>query len=167
MKMMRHSLALSCLVVTQLACADITVPMFATTDQGFGQSVGSVLIQATKDGLLLTPDLHGLSPGPHGFHIHQTPSCADNGMAAGGHFDPQKTAKHRGPFSDQGHLGDLPVLMVNADGSVKTPVLAPRIKDLSTIAHKSLMVHEGGDNYSDTPEKQGGGGGRMDCGIIP
>ncbi len=29
------------------------------------------------------------------------------------------------------------------------------------------MIHAGGDNYSDTPEKLGGGGARVACGVIP
>ncbi|MRR17699.1 MAG: superoxide dismutase [Cu-Zn] SodC1, partial [Deltaproteobacteria bacterium] len=30
----------------------------------------------------------------------------------------------------------------------------------------SLMIHVGGDNYSDVPEKLGGGGGRLACGVV-
>jgi Cu-Zn family superoxide dismutase len=28
------------------------------------------------------------------------------------------------------------------------------------------MIHEGGDNYRDTPEPLGGGGGRIACGVV-
>ncbi len=30
-----------------------------------------------------------------------------------------------------------------------------------------LVIHEGGDNYSDTPKPLGGGGGRIACGVVP
>ena len=87
-------------------------------------------------------------------------------MAAGGHLDSNKTDKHLGPYDDKGHFGDLPILYVNADGTATTPVLAPRLHKISQISQHALMVHSGGDNYSDTPEKLGGGGARMVCGII-
>ena len=60
-----------------------------------------------------------------------------------------KTEHHLGPYNDKGHLGDLPAIYINADGSVTTPVLAPRLKVSDIIGH-SLMIHNGGDNYSDT-----------------
>ena len=124
-------------------------------------------ITATDDpkGVLLTPDLNTLPPGIHGMHIHENPSCADSGMAAGGHFDPQHTGKHLGPYNNQGHLGDLPALTVTADGRATLPVLAPRLKVADLKGH-SLIIHAGGDNYSDTPP-MGGGGARIACGVIP
>ena len=45
-------------------------------------------------------------------------------------------------------------------------VLAPRIKHISEITGHALMIHAGGDNYADLPEKLGGGGARMVCGVI-
>ena len=87
------------------------------------------------------------------------------GLAAGGHYDPANTGKHLGPYA-QGHLGDLPALYVDADGTATTPVLAPRLK-LEDLAGRSIMIHAGGDNYSDSPKSLGGGGARVACGTIP
>lgn len=151
---------------TQLLAAEINVPMYFTAKSGVGQSVGSVTITETKYGLMFTPHLQGLKPGVHGFHVHVNPSCDDNGMAAGGHLDPQNTGKHLGPYNDQGHLGDLPALFVNGDGTSTLPVLAPRLHQLNDVIGHSLMIHEGGDNYSDAPAKLGGGMGRMVCGVV-
>ncbi len=64
--------------------------------------------------------------------------------AAGGHLDPQNTGKHEGP-EGQGHLGDLPVLVVNNDGIASEPVTAPRLKSLDEVKDKALMIHVGGD----------------------
>ena len=86
------------------------------------------------------------------------------GQAAGGHFDPKKTGKHLGPNGD-GHLGDLPVLVVDKDGKATTPVVASRLKVADLKGH-SLMIHAGGDNYSDTPKPLGGGGARVACGVV-
>lgn len=143
--------------------ANTSVKMVAT--DASKSDVGIVMITETPHGLLFTPQLKGLVPGMHGFHIHQNPSCDDHGMAAGGHFDPDKTGKHLGPYNDKGHLGDLPVLYVGADGTASVPVLAPRLKSIADIKKHALMIHEGGDTYSEPPTL-GGGGSRMECGLI-
>jgi Cu-Zn family superoxide dismutase len=140
--------------------------MHITVENGIGEVAGSVEISETKDGLLFTPNLHGLTPGAHGFHLHQFASCDNNGMAAGGHLDPLMTGKHLGPYNDNGHLGDLPVLLVDSDGTATTPVLAPRLHHIADINNIAIMVHHAGDNYSDEPAKLGGGGSRMVCGVI-
>jgi Cu-Zn family superoxide dismutase len=86
------------------------------------------------------------------------------GLAAGGHYDPAGAGRHAGPY-ENGHLGDLPALYVDANGKANNPVLAPRLK-LSDLKGRSLMIHAGGDNYSDNPKKLGGGGARMACGVL-
>lgn len=154
------------LFVTTVVFADVTIPIYFTTKKGFGKPVGIIVISETPYGLLFTPHLYGLPPGIHGFHIHENPSCDQDGMAAGGHFDPKHTGKHLGPYNDHGHLGDLPALTVTADKAVTLPVLAPRIKHITEIKNHSIMIHAGGDNYSDEPMKLGGGGMRMICGVI-
>ncbi|WP_105664016.1 superoxide dismutase [Cu-Zn] SodC [Cronobacter dublinensis] len=169
-------LTLAALVL--LACgaaqaASEEVDMRLATEKGVGQSVGTVKISETDKGLEFAPDLNGLPPGDHGFHIHANGSCEPAmkegkmvaAEAAGGHFDPQKTGKHAGPDGD-GHLGDLPVLSVNNDGKATDPVTAPRIKTLKEVKGKALMIHIGGDNMADHPKPLGGGGGRYACGVI-
>ena len=145
----------------------VTIPMHLTNESQ--TLVGYVTATDTKYGLMLTPNLTGLVPyipaGVHGFHIHTNSSCANMGMAAGGHLDPTNTKKHLGPYSTYGHLGDLPAVYVNADGTLLLPVVAPRLKVSDILGH-SLMIHDGGDNYSDDPKPLGGGGMRMVCGVI-
>ncbi|MBK2028047.1 superoxide dismutase family protein [Francisella noatunensis] len=120
-----------------------------------------------QEGMLITPYLYNLpASSVHGMHIHINPSCDDDGMAAGGHWDPDNTGKHLGPYNDNGHKGDLPELVVNADGTATEPIVAPRLDSLEELEGHSLMIHEGGDNYSDTPKPLGGGGTRMWCGVI-
>jgi Cu-Zn family superoxide dismutase len=85
-------------------------------------------------------------------------------QAAGSHFDPDKSGKHEGPYS-AGHAGDLPPLYVGSDGKATTPVLAPRLKTSDLKGH-SVMIHAGGDNFSDQPQPLGGGGGRIACGVV-
>lgn len=172
--MKRFSLAVLALVVCAGAqAASEEVEMNLVTAQGVGQSVGSVKISETDKGLEFAPDLKALPPGEHGFHVHAKGSCqpaikegkASAAEAAGGHLDPQHTGKHEGP-EGAGHLGDLPVLVVNNDGKATDPVVAPRLKKLTDVKGKALMVHVGGDNMSDQPKPLGGGGARYACGVI-
>ena len=87
------------------------------------------------------------------------------GLAAGGHFDPQQTGNHMGPFSNEGHLGDLPGLFVADDGTATLEILAPRIA-VADVAGRALIIHGGSDNFSDAPTPLGGGGARIACGVI-
>ena len=144
----------------------VVVKLYRVAKTGHGQFVGTVTAKDTQYGLLLTPDLTGLKPGLHAFHLHVEPNCSDFGKAAGGHLDPYKTNRHAGPYSDKGHLGDLPALCVSPNGDVTTSVLAPRLKVVDILGH-SMMIHMHGDNHSDVPKKYGGGGPRVICGVVP
>ncbi|MCQ4445132.1 superoxide dismutase [Cu-Zn] SodC [Enterobacter cloacae] len=172
--MKRFVLALVTLVVCAGAqAASDEVEMNLVTSQGVGQSIGTVKITETDKGLEFAPNLKALPPGEHGFHVHANGSCqpalkegkASAAESAGGHFDPQHSGKHEGP-NGKGHLGDLPVLVVNNDGKATEPVVAPRLKKLAEIKGKALMIHVGGDNMSDRPKPLGGGGVRYACGVI-
>ena len=174
---MKATALLMVLVWAALAAATVqadplVIDMHYVTEKGVGKKIGTVAATKTPYGTLFTPRLAGLSPGLHGFHIHQNPSCEPGkkngkivpGLGAGGHYDPGKTGSHKGPYAD-GHLGDLPPLYADSAGKAEHPVLAPRVK-LSDLKGRSLMVHAHGDNYSDEPKKLGGGGGRVACGVI-
>ena len=149
------------------------VEMNLVTADGIEDAIGTISFEDTDHGLLLTPDLSELPPGVYGFHVHENASCEpgenDSGemqaaAKAGGHYDPEDTGSHEGPYGN-GHLGDLPVLIVDEDGNATLPVLAPRLT-FEDMQGRSLMIHEGGDNYSDEPKPLGGGGSRMACGAI-
>lgn len=155
----------TCLVEVSVNAATIQVNMYRTTTQGQGPSVGSIILTDTRYGLLIIPNLTDLPPGIHGFHVHEHPSCDHHGEDAGGHLDPKQTGNHLGPYSNKGHLGDLPALTVNDKGVANLPILAPRLK-VRNLKNHALMIHAGGDNYSDIPEKLGGGGARIACGVI-
>ncbi|MDR3089513.1 MAG: superoxide dismutase family protein [Desulfobulbaceae bacterium] len=165
-------MVLASLVLASNAWAETVVPMNAVDDKGEGTAIGEIVAADSQYGLVLTPRLHGLPPGLHGFHVHQNASCAalekdgkmTSALAAGGHFDPDASGKHGEPWGD-GHLGDLPPLYVNNQGEATQPVLAPRLKAADLLGH-SLMIHQGGDNHADTPAPLGGGGGRIACGVV-
>ena len=140
--------------------------------EGAGHIVGTVVAKDTKNGLLFIVNVTGLTPGEHGLHIHENPDLGPGlkdgimkvGLAAGGHFDPMQTKKHLGPYGN-GHLGDLPKVYADSDGTVKAQVLAPRIKALD-VAGRPIIIHSGGDNYFYEPDEMGGGKERVIGGIL-
>lgn len=151
------------------AAADsVTVTLNAATMKGAGPEVGTVTLADGPYGLMVTPDLHGLEPGPHGLHVHANPACGPSTAggtttpagAAGGHYDPAGSGRHAGPYGD-GHLGDLPNLVVEADGTATIPVVAPRLH-LADVRGRGLMIHAGPDRYTGRAP----GGARGYCGVI-
>jgi Cu-Zn family superoxide dismutase len=144
----------------------------AVTPVNVGPARGTIAIEQKPYGVVFTPSLTGLAPGLHGFHVHEHGSCEPDqkkgkptaALAAGSHYDPPKTNQHGAPWG-MGHRGDLPALFVNAKGDATHPVLAPRLK-LNELKGRALVIHAGGDNYSDTPEPLGGGGERIACAVI-
>ena len=162
------------LLTTMAGALSQKVVFHKISKEGVGKKIGSVQLKDAREGLLLKPSLQDLPPGPHGFHVHQNPDCSPAkkngnmiaGAAAGGHYDPGHTGKHKGPYKQSGHAGDLPVLMVNGKGQATTPTLAPHLA-VSQVRGHAIIIHQGSDNYSDHPEPLGGGGARIACGIVP
>ena len=167
------SLFTAVLAASGAARADYKVEMNSVDANGVGASIGTVRIAAKPGrGVVFTPQLKGLPAGKHGFHVHEAGNCGakdkDGKMSpaemAGGHYDPAKAGKHAGP-EGEGHKGDLPTLEVAADGTATKAVSAEHLA-LKDLDGKSLMIHEGGDNYADQPKPLGGGGTRIACGVI-
>ena len=150
----------------------VEAAMNLVSPDGIGSSIGTVTFTDTDAGVEIKTNLHGLPAGQHGFHVHEKGDCgpADkNGVmtaaqAAGGHYDPDKTGKHLGPEGG-GHKGDLPFLTVNASGEANVILSVKGVK-ADDFKGRALMIHGGGDNYSDMPEELGGGGARIACGVI-
>lgn len=151
----------------------LQAPMTLVTAGGTGKMIGTVTITESPNGLVFTPALTDLPAGPHGYHVHENGSCGVNEKdgkkvaagAAGGHYDPHGSKQHLGPTGN-GHLGDLPPLVVGGDGRATVSVTAPHLTRLADVKGKALMIHAGGDNYADKPQPLGGGGERIACGVI-
>jgi Cu-Zn family superoxide dismutase len=164
---------LAIIVATGIAAAQqLSFDINRISDTGVGEKIGTATVmEGKKSGVTFKMAVKGLPKGQRGFHVHEKGDCGPAmkqgkmtaGVAAGEHYDPDGAKSHKGPKGG-GHKGDLPALTATARGINQT-VHAPNLK-LSDIAGRSLVIHEGGDNYSDQPEN-GGGKGRIACGIIP
>jgi Cu-Zn family superoxide dismutase len=170
---MRRLSVFACLLVvsTGALAKELKVDVNKISDSGVGDKIGEITISESAKGASFKVAVTGVPKGEHGFHVHENGNCGSGikdgkavaGLAAGNHYDPEGTKSHEGPGGD-GHKGDTPKLSATDDGIEQT-VTAPRLK-LADIAGRSIVIHEGGDNYSDNPEN-GGGKGRIACGVIP
>ncbi len=125
----------------------------ATLMDAAGQRVGRVWLQERhgSGGVDVSARVWHLSPGFHGFHIHATGRCDPPGFtSAGGHLNPTGA-------SHGAHAGDLPSLLVNADGTGKLATATDRftIADLRDADGSAVMVHSGPDNFANIPPRYG------------
>lgn len=147
----------------------LIVDMYQVTPDEVGKKTGTITLRQADEGLVFNPNILGLTEGMHGFHIHQNPSCEPGekdgekiaALAAGGHYDPENKGSHTGP-DGEGHLGDLPMLRVNQDGTQQQIIVNGL--QLDKVRNRSLVVHEGKDDYSSDPA--GNSGPRIACGVM-
>lgn len=160
------------LIATGVALAQqLTVEVNRISDAGVGEKIGTVVVSEGKGGVSFKVSVKGVPKGQRGFHVHEKGDCGaaskdgkmTAGFAAGPHYDPAGTHTHKGP-NGGGHKGDLPALTASDKGISQT-VKAPQLK-LADVRGRAIMIHAGGDNYTDTPEN-GGGAGRIACGVVP
>jgi Cu-Zn family superoxide dismutase len=119
-----------------------------------------------KDKVRVEATITGLTPGKHGFHIHEKGDCsAPDASSAGGHFNPTGMP-HAGPGEHQRHVGDFGNVEADASGQAK---YAQSFSDLkfdgdASIIGKGVIVHEKADDLKTQPS--GDAGGRVACGVI-
>lgn len=128
---------------------------------------GFVSFRPKSDGTEVVAMVGNLTPGAHGFHIHEKGDCsAPDATSAGAHFNPAGHA-HGDPGQGEHHAGDLPQLMADASGNA---MLTIRLAGL-TIGHgesdvigRGLIVHAAPDDYTTQPT--GNSGARVACAVI-
>lgn len=132
-----------------------------------GSSVsGIVTFEAAQGGVRVVAHISGLSPGKHGFHIHEFGDCSsENGLSAGGHFNPT-SMPHSMPASEKRHIGDLGNIIAGADGKADLDYVDPMIAFTgeNSIIGRGVIVHEKEDDLKTQPT--GDAGGRLACGVV-
>lgn len=137
-----------------------------------GNQVGKARLTQEEDKVAVHVRVHDLPPGFHGFHVHAVGECNPPFTSAGGHFD-LNARTHRD------HSGDLPVLLVNSDGTANAKVNTDRfvVADLFDADGSAMIIHASPDNYANIPNRYvaepdattlatGDAGGRIACGVV-
>ena len=132
-----------------------------------GQDVqGEVLFQQTEQGVRVKVVARGLTPGMHGFHVHEVGDCsAPDFESAGEHFAPGGHP-HGAPAASS-HAGDLGNVEADANGTVETEVMAQHVElkaGSRSIAGRAIVIHAQPDDLTSQPS--GNAGARVACGVI-
>lgn len=127
---------------------------------------GWVSFEPMGDHVHVTAEVKGLTPGKHGFHVHEKGDCSSgDGKSAGGHFNPTG-APHGGPDAEQRHVGDLGNLEADDTGVARYDRMdmVLRLSGEHSILGRAIIVHAGGDDFTTQPT--GAAGARIACGVI-
>ena len=134
-----------------------------------GERIGVATLSDTAGTLVLAISVGQLTPGLHGLHFHAQATCTPPSFSsAGPHFNP--TGRKHGRLNPEGpHLGDLPNLLVQPDGSADTAFSVPAelaARDSTSLvrAGGALVVHADPDDERTDPS--GNSGERVACAVI-
>lgn len=142
----------------------------ATLVDAGGVARASASAVQSADAIRLQVSAINMAPGAYGAHVHMTGRCDAPGFeSAGGHWNP--TNHQHGRNNPAGmHKGDLPNLMVGADGRGTLEVSIP-YASISGAANRlldsdgaALVIHSGPDDYRTDPS--GNSGARIACGVF-
>ncbi len=137
-----------------------------------GQSVGTVRAWQTAGGVTFRIDATGLPHGVHGIHVHSVGRCdGPDFTSAGPHWNPagrkHGTANPAGP-----HAGDLPNVIVAANGTLGETLTLSGANMLGAGAAgvlldadgAALVLHATADDYATDPS--GNSGARIACAVL-
>jgi Cu-Zn family superoxide dismutase len=130
------------------------------------ETTGIVKFTQTSEGIKIVADVKGLTPGKHGFHIHQFGDCSLlDGKSAGGHFNPDDK-KHGAPDGSERHVGDLGNLVADEEGNAHFEWTDSYISftGMNSVLGRAIIVHAGEDDLTSQPT--GNAGARLACGVI-
>jgi len=128
---------------------------------------GTVTFTGVADGVRVHAEIAGLTPGKHGFHVHEFGDCsAADASSAGGHFNPT-SQPHAGPDAAARHEGDMGNVEADASGNAKLDYVDHQISltdDAKSTIGRSVVVHAKADDLKTQPS--GDSGPRIACGVI-
>ena len=134
---------------------------------GANKVSGTVTFTEVADGVQVQAEIRGLSPGKHGFHVHEFGDCsAAEASSAGAHFNPTNKP-HAGPDASERHVGDMGNVEADASGTAKLSYLDHDMSlanDQRSIIGRSVVVHAKADDLKSQPA--GDSGARIACGVI-
>jgi len=161
---------LPALVSGQSTAKHVSPPLkaIAVLHPAAGNNVtGTVTFTEVEDGVRVDAAITGLTPGKHGFHVHELGDCsAPDAGSAGGHFNPTNKP-HGGADALERHVGDMGNVDADASGAAKLTYLDHRMSlanDRRSIIGRAVVVHAKPDDLKTQPS--GDSGARVACGVI-
>jgi Cu-Zn family superoxide dismutase len=143
---------------------------FTESDQG---GMGGPTGRGTGKFVTITLAVSGLKPGLHGVHLHAVGKCTPDFAAAGGHFDPGPAGNPDPDANHPFHMGDLPQLVVNANGKGVERMVTTRVTlsdgplSIFDADGTAIIIHANADQGITGEARSGvSGGPRIACGVI-
>ena len=131
-----------------------------------GRNMGSASATQAGNSIRIVVDGMGLPLGAHGAHVHAVGACSPPDFtSAGPHWNP--TQRQHGKDNPAGaHAGDLPNLLIGADGrgSLQYTIPGARPADMMDGDGAAIVIHATADDYRTDPS--GNSGGRIACGVF-
>lgn len=127
---------------------------------------GMITFTQTDQGVKVVAHLEGLTPGKHGFHVHEFGDCsAPDATSAGGHFNPTQMT-HGAPTDAARHSGDLGNIVADEKGVADLEWVDPmmQLSGPQSIIGRAVIVHAKEDDLKTQPT--GNAGAREGCGVI-
>jgi Cu-Zn family superoxide dismutase len=165
-----HTLLMAGLLALTLGGMQVT----AATQPMIGKAVlrptsgnkvqGWIKFSSKGSSLRVWGEVNGLTPGKHGFHVHEFGDCsAPDGASAGGHFA-LLSQKHGSPVMPGHHAGDMGNLDADAQGVAKFDLTVMVPMGINAVLGRGVIVHEKVDDFKTQPS--GASGSRLACGVI-
>lgn len=131
-----------------------------------GNVHGVVTFEATEGGIKVVADVSGLTPGKHGFHIHEFGDCSSSDYKSAGSHLRAPDEVHAGPNDPNRHIGDMGNLVADAKGNAHLALVDNKLSltGPNSILGRAIIIHEGEDDLTTQPT--GNAGGRAACGTI-
>ncbi|WRX33759.1 Superoxide dismutase [Theobroma cacao] len=165
--------------------------------KGDSKVEGVVTLTQDDDGpTTVNVRITGLTPGPHGFHLHEFGDTTNGCMSTGAHFNPNNMT-HGAPEDKVRHAGDLGNIVANADGVAEATIVDKQVlfkpmflsdklcasvqacpfscvsiplSGPNAIIGRALVVHELEDDLGKGGHElsltTGNAGGRLACGVV-
>ncbi|XP_064089507.1 LOW QUALITY PROTEIN: superoxide dismutase [Cu-Zn]-like [Macrobrachium nipponense] len=167
------------LLVSTLVCAAYGTLLpgpsaVATLVPGINPNIGGTIqFSRSPFGVLISGTVTGLTPGFHGFHVHEVGNTGGACAAAGPHFNPLMR-KHGSPKDFNRHAGDLGNIEADQYGQATIHFVDEHISlDPSSqtyIGNRAVVVHAKEDDLGRGGNADslstGNAGGREGCGVI-
>ncbi|XP_020230978.1 superoxide dismutase [Cu-Zn], chloroplastic [Cajanus cajan] len=156
----------------------IALPVPAATNKAVAVLKGNssvqglvTLTQQQNGATTVNVRVSGLTPGPHGFHLHEYGDITNGCISTGPHFNPNKLT-HGAPKDEIRHAGDLGNIVANADGVAEATIVDNQIPLIgpNSVVGRAFVVHELEDDLGKGGQElslsTGNAGGRLACGVV-
>jgi Cu-Zn family superoxide dismutase len=143
----------------------VTKAVAVVTPLGDSKAKGKVTFTKQADGVLVVAEISGLTPGDHGFHVHQWGDISSaDGMSTGGHFNPGNH-QHGRPEATERHAGDFGNITADAQGNAKYSKVdkVMKLDGPDSVIGRAIIIHANPDDFT---QPTGNAGGRIATGVI-